>query len=203
MKLNIFQKKSAGLQQTKNPVDFVRTSALEPETSLLQLFHKLNYRVLEPFYNFAIRDSGAENILCIVAIQDFEMFPKTEKRDFIVRTFFDASGAFEVNINSGARNYIKQQLAMENAMKANARRNRSGAFIRYENRAPTLSQSGGTFGNVLHDLEMNLADTWGRYVLGDEPAKIAAPFLQCQQCALAMQAAGILVPQFMFTMKGR
>jgi hypothetical protein len=198
--LQLFLKKAVTVNPTKYEWGFKH----EDPKSLVQLFHKINHHVLEKFYNFSIRDDSAENVAAMAALLDFEMNPKTEKKEFIMNNFIDKKAPFEVNLSGAVRVKVNQKIALENMTKANLRRGRSGAFIRRDNRPFVLSQVPTTFEDtgLIYSLCENMSDTWTRYsdhtvlsASGDVGARIAS----LQRLAFNMVQTGFSIPRCMLT----
>lgn len=74
---NILQKKP--VQASLNPINYSQGFKHEASNNLLQIFHYVNFHILEKLYYYALANHAAEPIPCILAILDFEMTPTKQK----------------------------------------------------------------------------------------------------------------------------
>lgn len=201
---NILQKKP--VQASLNPINYSQGFKHEASNNLLQIFHYVNFHILEKLYYYALANHAAEPIPCILAILDFEMTPTKQKRDFIIGNFVSRQGGFDVNVPGRVSLQVVASAQREDQLRLNAPRARRNAMLRNNNRILGISQSPVTFSEtdfMKYAIE-TLAETWGSYSINlptYEKTVTQNDISQYQRLAFNMHSAGFSVPKFMLALK--
>lgn len=121
-----------------------------------------NPRALKEFFKHAANEFSTENILCVMAIKDYEKAPTLEKRSFIIEKFINPSGEKHINVSGADLRRIKTIIESE----LHQRQRRNAVVQRHGTQySPSISLSGVLFADrdFLNSLYVNICETYGRF----------------------------------------